>query len=115
MSHGRIDSRYLVVGTLLSLASIITFGALAAKHGEDFAIPALAALTIVGVVIFRGPVGKAMARRLEEGTQREPSPELLNELDDVRGRLLELEERLDFTERMLSKAREPERVSGPRG
>ena len=36
-------------------------------------------------------------------------------MDDMRGRVMELEERLDFTERMLSKAREPERVNGPQG
>ena len=30
----------------------------------------------------------------------------------MRGRVMELEERLDFTERMISKAREPERING---
>ena len=32
------------------------------------------------------------------------------ELHELRGRLAELEERLDFTERMLAKSREPEQL-----
>jgi hypothetical protein len=81
--------------------------------GSEFAVPGLIALGIVAAVIFKGPVGKALARRIEHGAQAEPPSEVLNELDEVRGRLFELEERLDFTERMLSKAREPERVNVP--
>ena len=71
---------------------------------------------MVGAVIFKGPVGKALgAPDRERCGPAEPSPEFMAEMDEVRGRMMELEERLDFTERMISKAREPERVSGPRG
>ena len=81
--------------------------------GEDFAVPGLIALGVVGAVIFKGPVGKALGARLEHGAAAEPAPEYMAEMDDMRGRVMELEERLDFTERMLSKAREPERINGP--
>jgi hypothetical protein len=113
MSQGRIDTRYLVVGTILGLSAISAFFGLAMEMGEDFAVPGLIVLGVVGAVIFKGPVGKALARRIEHGAPAEPPAEVLNELDDMRGRLLDLEERLDFTERMLSKVREPERVNVP--
>jgi len=112
MSHGRIDNRYLVVATILGLAAIGAFTTMAMTIGEDFAIPALIALGVIGAVIFKGPIGKALGRRLENGAPLEPSPEFMADMDDLRGRVMELEERLDFTERMLSKAREPERING---
>ena len=112
MSHGRIDNRYLVVATILGLAAIGAFTTMAMTMGEDFAIPALIALGVVGAVIFKGPVGKALGRRLENGAPRSRRRSTMAELDDMRGRVMELEERLDFTERMLSKAREPERING---
>ncbi len=112
---GRIENRYLVVATILGLAAIAAFTAMAMTMGEDFAIPGLIAVGVIGAVVFKGPVGKGLARRIENGAAAEPSPELMAEMDEVRGRMMELEERLDFTERMLNKAREPERVSGPRG
>lgn len=109
---GRIDNRYLVVATILGLAAIAAFTTMALTIGEDFAIPALIALGVFGAVIFKGPVGKALGRRIENGAPAEPSPEFLAEMDEMRGRVMELEERLDFTERMISKAREPERING---
>ena len=112
MSHGRIDSRYLVVATILGLAAIGAFTTMAMTIGEDFAIPALIALGVIGAVIFKGPVGKALGRRLENGGPVEPSQEYMAEMDEMRARVMELEERLDFTERMMSKAREPERING---
>jgi len=38
----------------------------------------------------------------------------LGELDDLRNRLGELEERLDFAERLLTKQREAERIDPPK-
>ena len=75
MSHGRIDNRYLVVATILGLAAIGAFTTMAMTIGEDFAIPALIALGVVGAVIFKGPVGKALGRRLENGAPADPSPD----------------------------------------
>jgi len=62
------------------------------------------------VLILRGPVGKALARRIEGKASLEPAlmeriEELehrLAELEHDRARVGELEERLDFAERLLS-------------
>ncbi|MHB1328777.1 MAG: hypothetical protein ACYC2K_11305 [Gemmatimonadales bacterium] len=61
------------------------------------------------VRVFQGPVGQAMARRIQGRGGAGADPEVLNELDDLRhqldqvqGRLTEAEERLDFSERLLS-------------
>jgi len=71
-------------------------------------------------VILRGPLGKAWAKRIEGAsgqidTQVFPLVEDLQgrvvELEERVGRLHELEERLDFAERLLAQAREPERLS----
>lgn len=112
MSHGRVDNRYLVVATILGLAAIGAFTTMAMTMGEDFAIPGLIAVGVIGAVIFKGPVGKALGRRLENGAPAELPPEVVADVEELRGRVMELEERLDFTERMLSKAREPERING---
>lgn len=37
----------------------------------------------------------------------------LGEVENIRGRLAEMEERLDFTERLLAKRRESDRLSPP--
>lgn len=58
-----------------------------------------------------GPALEEMQRRLdaiEEGQQR------LGAGEDVQGRLNEVEERLDFVERILAKQRESERVTPPK-
>lgn len=66
------------------------------------------------------PIAGAIARRIGGEAQRAPSPdqfaalrvELAEELEHVRLQLGELAERLDFTERLLAKGREGERI-GP--
>ena len=58
-----------------------------------------------------GPALEEMQRRLdvlEEGQQR------IGAGDDAQARLNEVEERLDFVERMLAKQRDAERVSPPK-
>lgn len=75
-------------------------------------------LTIGVVLILRGPVGKAFARRIEGKAGADPAlaeriDELEHRLADMeqeRARFGELEERLDFAERMLAKS--PERLEG---
>ncbi len=66
------------------------------------------------VIILRGPLGKAIARRLE-GRQagHEDAPAVYEELrhqamdnEALAGRVAELEERLDFAERLLARDRE---------
>jgi hypothetical protein len=52
------------------------------------------------------PVGKALADRIRHGTQPlgagGTEPEVLNELEQLRNDVTELQERVDFTERMIS-------------
>jgi hypothetical protein len=57
------------------------------------------------IVLFRGPMGQALANRIGGHTpdQVEPAPEVYGELDDLRARVAELEERVDFSERLLTR------------
>jgi hypothetical protein len=67
------------------------------------------------VLIFRGPLGRAIGDRIAGRVGPEPETERLHaEVDDLRHRLAEVEERLDFAERALAQSRESERV-GPGG
>lgn len=86
----------------VSLASLTALGL---KIGEDFIVPAILVLGIGGAVVLRGAIGKALAERIRAGAATAPSPEVIAELDELRGRVLELEERLDFAERMLAAGR----------
>lgn len=84
---------------------------------SPFAIPIVLFISIATVLILRGPLGKALADRVagRTGTAGAPPDEhLAQELDDLRRRLAELEERVDFSERLLTRNREAERL-GPGG
>jgi hypothetical protein len=69
--------------------------------------------------ILFGPIGSALARRL--GGHPEPgeaqavveqmSERVSAEVDDLRNRLAEVEERLDFAERLLARTEEPDQIS----
>jgi cytochrome c-type biogenesis protein CcmH/NrfG len=82
---------------------------------DDVAILAIA--TLVALAVLMRPVMRAWARRIG-GEQ--PSAALANEVADLRerltelegsgDRLLELEERVDFAERVLAKRGEEERL-----
>ena len=73
---------------------------------------------IIGtIVILRGPIGRALAARIEGHRPLTPGEALeLDELrsrvvalEETRGQLAELQERLDFTERLLAQqSRAPE-------
>ena len=64
----------------------------------------------------RGPLGKALAERIagRTATPGDASAvgELRQEIEDLRGALGEVQERLDFAERLLVQRREPE-LPGP--
>lgn len=67
-----------------------------------------------GMMIFRGPVGQAIARSIEghaAPTPAELPSELYAELDDLRARVSELEERVDFSERLLTQGKEDIKVN----
>jgi len=87
----------------------------------------------VGFIVLTIAVAQVVARRLipadqlrradrlrgRRGSKREVAEALeevearLGELDDMRKRLAEVEERLDFAERLLTKQREAERIVPP--
>ena len=73
------------------------------------AIPIWAIVGWASTMVFRGPLGKALASRLAgevpDGMSEVP-PELYAELDDLRLRLGEVEERVDFSERLLTQQQE---------
>lgn len=73
-------------------------------------------LSVAVVLVLRGPIGKALARRLEGRAGGEDASRVA-ELEDrvvrlerVNGRLAELEERIDFAERMLAGRRDAGRL-----
>ncbi len=81
-----------------------------------FLVPITMFLTIGAVLIFRGPFGKALAERMAKG-DRQMSPgaaaeteALRGEVEDLRWRLGEVEERLDFTERVLARQKEADKL-----
>jgi hypothetical protein len=105
MSRGIPSDRVLGGGLLLALAAMVGYVVLAVEIGEGFAIPTMVLATIGGTIVLRGPVGQALAHRLHEGTAGPPE-ELMAEVDELRQRVGELEERLDFTERLLTAQRQ---------
>jgi hypothetical protein len=75
----------------------------------------------LGIIFVGGPLAKALVRRTEGG-RGELDPALLEELERLRAevaglrelpvQLAELQERVDFTERLLTQSREHERLPG---
>lgn len=90
----------------------------AAMHGMEYFLGGLVGLGGMGWLLLRGPVGKALAamlegsgsdqltQRVQELEQRLAESEhramTSGEVDQAYARLAELEERLDFTERLLA-------------
>jgi hypothetical protein len=77
----------------------------------DFAFWLAIGLASLGLTL--GPIGKALGRWIESWGQPrqaeldEPALARLAEVDGLGQRLLELEERMDFAERVLVEARKP--------
>lgn len=76
----------------------------------------------IGIIILAVSLGRtlrAVGRAFGDRTPRAqppahaPDPELRADVDEMRQRLAELEERVDFTERLLAKRREGERLAPP--
>lgn len=78
--------------------------------GEAFAFISLV-VSIAGVVILRGPLGRAIAERIAGRHGADPAvnaevERLGTQVDELRHRLTETEERLDFAERLLAKQKQ---------
>jgi hypothetical protein len=77
------------------------------------------AIGAAAIGTFFGPIGTALARRLAGRPARDQTGaeiEHLNqrvtaEVDDLRNRLAEVEERLDFAERVLARGGEADQIS----
>ena len=57
-------------------------------------------------------IGRAIADRIR-GRVNEPDPHVLEELDRLRIEMNEMQERLDFAERMISQQKEQHRLGEP--
>jgi len=68
----------------------------------------LITLTLGATFILRGPLGKALADRMAGRAARDDADvaQLRAEVDDLRDLVGELQERLDFAERLLAQQRE---------
>lgn len=89
--------------------ALVGYFVLAANLGIPFAIPVGIVGSIAAAIALHGPIGKAIARRLEGGPppgSELPPEQVLGELDELRQRLAELEERVDFSERLLAQGRD---------
>lgn len=91
-----------LVGTGSLLVATLTLG--------PASIPIWGIACAALAVVARGPLGRALGRRIA-GEETNPLPpdlpgELLGELDELRTRVMELEERVDFSERLLAQGRQ---------
>lgn len=90
----------------IGLVGIGFFGALAAASATlgPAVIPVWALAIAIVAVVVKSPIAKAFAKRLSDDhpVLTELPEDLYVELDDLRARVLELEERQDFAERVLT-------------
>ena len=70
-------------------------------------------LSLAAIFVLRGPFGRALADRLAGRSDDREVRELRGDVDALRHELTEMQERLDFAERML--ARQDERALPPPG
>jgi hypothetical protein len=75
-------------------------------------VPTTLFVSVAAVLILRGPLGKAISERVAGGRiDAETSAEteaLHSDVEELRYRLSEVEERLDFTERLLAQQAGPD-------
>lgn len=74
-------------------------------HEEFLIVMTLIVSGVALVFSFAIPLRKALVRKIE-GRQAMLDPRVLEEVDLLRDRVGELEERLDFTERLLAQQRD---------
>ena len=98
----------------VALAAMALFGGLmkATMVLGPISVPIWFAVVGGGALVLRGPLGKALAARISGELPEAAGPvelpeELYAELDDLRTRVAELEERQDFSERLLARREDP--------
>ncbi len=69
-------------------------------------------LLIVVIVLIKSPLGRAMADRLAGRVPDSPglSDENINLIHELEDRVMDLEERLEYTERLVQQQKERERL-----
>jgi hypothetical protein len=81
-----------------------------------FLVPMTLFVSMAAIFIFRGPLGKAIGERIAggkiEGDVMAETEALQADVDELRHRLGEVEERLDFTERMLARQKDTKALPG---
>jgi len=83
-------------------------------------MPDLGAGVVIAIVVFclgmarilRGPVGEAIADRLRHGQRSRTDATVMAEVEELKTRLAEVGERLDFAERLLAAGREVDQLPG---
>lgn len=98
----------------LGLAGLGIGGGLAAASASlgPAVIPIWGMVFLMSVIALRSPIAKAMAERLRDPDGAVPPDEVYAELDELRARVIELEERQDFAERLLAnREKSPEEQS----
>ncbi|MGH7583010.1 MAG: hypothetical protein ACREL5_07295 [Gemmatimonadales bacterium] len=117
-SFSRFWGVVLTLGLTIS-GLIFAFAIVDDNHGnpQDLAIASLVVMGAFYVLMIRGPVGKAIARMLEGGGQDEQTAARLAQIEAQQADLiadsqhmLDLEERLDFAERILAERQDPMRL-----
>jgi len=64
------------------------------------------------IVKVLGPIAVAIGHRIRGGRNSAPDHQLAAEVDELRTRLAEAEERLDFAERLLARGAQADQIPG---
>jgi hypothetical protein len=64
------------------------------------------------IAVSFSPIGRAIAARIRGREESQADPAVFEELDRMRGELAELQERVDFTERLVARERGREALPG---
>ena len=79
-------------------------------------VPGTLFVSIAAAIILRGPLGKALGERIAgrklDGDVSAETEALHADVEELRFRLSEFEERLDFTERLLARQGGPDVLHG---
>ncbi len=105
MSDSRNTTAITISAAWIVMVGIAAYAVMAIRLGPGFAIPVGIIGALSSAAILAGPIGKALAQRM--GLRNPPAPnevpeQVLGELDEMRIRMQELEERVDFSERLLA-------------
>jgi hypothetical protein len=114
VSGGKGNAGTIVGASILGGVTLFAYMILSIRLGIPFAIPVGIIGTVATAIILHGPVGKALIRRLADAPPPadETTGALLGEMDEIRQRVAELEERADFSERLLAQHSERARLAG---